>query len=240
LGKYNAKLCFANSTTPKTVDGSSITERKRVLEALRESEERLKNAERIAHVGNWHWDISVNHVTCSEETWRILGSPQDYTSGFEGFLQTVIPQDRERVYQWGKNCLKEKRGNSIEFQIAWSNGDLRTVSCTSEVLLNEDGLPVHMVGTCQDVTDSRRAEAALRQGRDEIAHLNRVAAMGELAASLAHELNQPLAAILLNAQAASRFLSGKPPNLARVLDCLNTISADDERAGERSSRGYED
>jgi C4-dicarboxylate-specific signal transduction histidine kinase len=100
------------------------------------------------------------------------------------------------------------------------------------VLLNEDGLPVHMVGTCQDVTDSRRAEAALRQSLDEIAHLNRVAAMGELANSLAHELNQPLAAILINSQAASRFLSGQPHNLARVGDCLNAIAADDERAGE--------
>jgi C4-dicarboxylate-specific signal transduction histidine kinase len=120
----------------------------------------------------------------------------------------------------------------MEFQIARSNGDLRTVSCTSEVLLNEDGLPVHMVGTCQDVTDSRRAEAASRQSRDEMAHLNRVAAMGELATSLAHELNQPLAAILMNSQAASRFLGGKPPNLARVCDCLNAITSDDERAAE--------
>jgi PAS domain S-box-containing protein len=209
-----------------------ITEQVRAEETLRESEARLRNAERIAHVGNWHWDISVNHVTCSEETLRILGGPQDYTSGFEGFLQTITPPDRERVYQWGKDCLKEKRGNSMEFQIARSNGDLRTVSCTSEVLLNEDGLPVHMVGTCQDVTDSRRAEAASRQSRDEMAHLNRVAAMGELATSLAHELNQPLAAILLNSQAASRFLSGQPPNLARVGDCLNSIAFDGERAGE--------
>jgi C4-dicarboxylate-specific signal transduction histidine kinase len=89
-----------------------------------------------------------------------------------------------------------------------------------------------MLGACQDVTDQRRAEAASRRSRDEIAHLNRVAAMGELATSLAHELNQPLAAILLNSQAASRFLSGQPPNLARVRDCLNAIAADDERAGE--------
>jgi two-component system sensor kinase FixL len=65
-----------------------------------------------------------------------------------------------------------------------------------------------------------------------MAHLNRVAAMGELTASLAHELNQPLAAILLNSQAGSRFLSGQPPNLARVSDCLNSIAVDSGRAGE--------
>jgi C4-dicarboxylate-specific signal transduction histidine kinase len=75
-----------------------------------------------------------------------------------------------------------------------------------------------------------------RRNRDEIAHLNRVAAMGELSASLAHELNQPLAAILSNAQAASRFLSAQTPNLAEVRECLTDIAADDKRAGEVIAR----
>jgi PAS domain S-box-containing protein len=89
-----------------------------------------------------------------------------------------------------------------------------------------------IVGVCIDDTDRKQAEDAVRQSLDEIAHLDRVAAMGELAASLAHELNQPLAAILLNSQAASRFLSARPPDLARVRACLEDIAADDERAGE--------
>jgi C4-dicarboxylate-specific signal transduction histidine kinase len=89
-----------------------------------------------------------------------------------------------------------------------------------------------MSGACQDVTDQRRAEAAAQKSRDEMAHQNRVAALGELATSLAHELNQPLAAILMNSQAGSRFLNGHPPNLARVGDCLNSIAFDGERAGE--------
>jgi C4-dicarboxylate-specific signal transduction histidine kinase len=126
----------------------------------------------------------------------------------------------------------KKSPNLLEFQITRPDGELRTVACISEVLRDVAGSPVRVCGACQDVTDQRRAEAASQKSRDEIAHLNRVAAMGELAASLAHELNQPLAAILINSQAASRFLSGKPPNLARVHDCLSAIAADDERAGE--------
>jgi C4-dicarboxylate-specific signal transduction histidine kinase len=92
---------------------------------------------------------------------------------------------------------------------------------------------IHLiVGVCIDVTEQKEAEAAVRRSLDEIAHLNRVGAMGELTASLAHELNQPLASILSNAQAASRFLSREPPDLAQVQDCLTDIVADDRRAGE--------
>jgi signal transduction histidine kinase len=83
-----------------------------------------------------------------------------------------------------------------------------------------------------DITSRKRAEIEARRNLDEIAHMNRVAAMGELAASLAHEINQPLTAILSNAQAACRFLSGKSLNLAEVGECLADIIADDKRAGE--------
>jgi C4-dicarboxylate-specific signal transduction histidine kinase len=100
------------------------------------------------------------------------------------------------------------------------------------VLLDEEGLPVQIFGTCQDVTEQRQAEVSMRRSLDEITHLNRVAAMGELTASLAHELNQPLAAILSNAQAAGRFLGGESPDLAQVRECLTDIIADDKRAGE--------
>ena len=83
-----------------------------------------------------------------------------------------------------------------------------------------------------DITGRKRAEIEVRRNLDEIAHLNRVAAMGELTASLAHEINQPLTAILSNAQAAGRFLAGKSPDLAEVRECLHDIISDDKRAGE--------
>src|SRR4029077_2017426 len=83
-----------------------------------------------------------------------------------------------------------------------------------------------------DITSRKRAEIEARRNLDEIAHLNRLAAMGELTASVAHQSNQPLTAILSNAQAACRFLNSKPPNLAELSECLTDIIADDKRAGE--------
>jgi signal transduction histidine kinase len=131
--------------------------------------------------------------------------------------------------------MEKKIGYSTEYQIA-PNGELRTIFCIGEVSLDEEGLPVRIFGTCQDVTEQRQAEVSMRRSLDEITHLNRVSAMGELTASLAHELNQPLAAILSNAQAAGRFLGGESPDLVQARECLTDIVADDKRAAEVINR----
>jgi PAS domain S-box-containing protein len=172
-------------------------------------------------------------VFWSEELCRIFGQPQDYAPDYQAFLQAIKPQDRERVDQSVRDDLAGKKSpDLLEFQITRPDGEVRSVACISEVVRDAAGSPVGMSGACQDVTDQRRAEAASRQSLDEIAHLNRVAAMGELTASMAHELNQPLAAILSNAQAANRFLDGESPDLTQVRECLTDIAADDKRAGE--------
>jgi PAS domain S-box-containing protein len=106
------------------------------------------------------------------------------------------------------------------------------VSVSISPISDRTGAVVGASVITRDITDQKRAEATLRQSLDEIAHLNRVAAMGELTASIAHELNQPLAAILCNAQAAGRFLNRESPDLARVQECLNAIAADDGRAAD--------
>src|SRR5215471_1185049 len=115
-----------------------ITEQVNATELLRESEARLKSAERMAHVGNWIWDIKANRVSCSEEMLRILGQPQDYELSYEASLQMVTPGDRDRTEQWVTACLVERRGSRIEVRILQPGGDVRTVVCRSDVLLDED------------------------------------------------------------------------------------------------------
>jgi PAS domain S-box-containing protein len=177
-----------------------ITEQVKATELLRESEARLKSAERMAHVGNWIWDIKANRVSCSEEMLRILGQSQDYEPGYEESLQIIASQDRGRAEEWVRACLAERREGRIEVRILRPGGDMRTVVCRSEVLLDADGSPARMFGTCQDVTDARRAqeEAFARQ---------KLESLGTLASGIAHDFNNLLGAMLAQAELATAELA---------------------------------
>ncbi len=182
-----------------------ITEQVKARELLRESEEHLRNAARLAHVGYWQWDLQTNRVSGSGEMFRIFGKPPDYIPTYDDFLQTTIPQDRERVAAWVRNCLAEKRGSAIEYQIAWPNGDLRTISCIAELPLGEDGLPARMFGACQDITDFRRAQ------QENLAR-QKLESIGTLASGIAHDFNNLLGGVVAQAELAlSELAAGSHP-----------------------------
>jgi two-component system cell cycle sensor histidine kinase/response regulator CckA len=179
-----------------------LTERKRTEAALRESEESLKNAARLAHVGNWHRDIRANRMTWSEEMFRIFGQPQDHAPNNEEFLQAVIPQDRERVEREIRDCFAEKstRLHSTEYRITRPDGDRRTLASISEAIPDEEGLPSHVFGACLDITDFRRAqeEAVARQKLETV---------GTLANGIAHDFNNLLGGVLAQAELALEQLA---------------------------------
>ena len=110
-----------------------VTEQVQARERLLESEKRLRNAERLAHLGSWQWDIQANRVTCSEETLRILGWPPVEAAPHEAFFRAIVPEDRERVLRWGRACREGNSVASLEFQIVRTDRSLRTLACTCEV-----------------------------------------------------------------------------------------------------------
>ena len=183
-----------------------VTEiRQRTDAILRESEQHLKNAERLAHVGHWQWDVRANRVSGSEEMYRIFGKPQNYVPTYEGFLQDILPKDRVRVEGLIRDSLARKIGHSTEYQIAHPNGDLRTIFSICEVLLNEEGLPMRMFGTCQDITDSRRAQ-------EESFARQKLESVGTLAAGIAHDFNNLLGGVLAQTELAlTELASGSNP-----------------------------
>jgi two-component system, cell cycle sensor histidine kinase and response regulator CckA len=183
-----------------------ITEQTRAQERLRESEERLKNAERIARLGHWQWDIAANRVSGSEEMYRIFGKPPDFVPSYDGFLCDLSPRDRERMATLIKDSLERKVGHSIEYQLALSGGDLRTISCTWEVSVDDAGAPVRIFGTCQDITESRRAQA-------EAFARQKLESIGVLASGIAHDFNNLLGAVLAQTELAiAELAAGSRPD----------------------------
>lgn len=139
-------------------------ERKRVGDALRKSEDRLARAQRIAHLGNWDWDINTNEMFWSDETYRILGLyPRVNPATYEEFLRAVHAEDRSLVNSAVNEAIYLQKPLSIEHRVVLPYGGERTVHQQGEVTLDEQGKPLRMVATLHDITERRRAEDGLRQ-----------------------------------------------------------------------------
>ncbi len=141
----------------------NITERKKSEESLRKSEARLANAQRIAHLGSWDWNILKNKLYWSDEIYRIFGlTPQAFGATYDAFLESVHPDDRELVKNSVKQALDEKKSYSIEHRIVLPDGSIRFVHEQGEATYDEDGNPVRMTGTVQDITERKQMEERLQ------------------------------------------------------------------------------
>ncbi|MBN1253657.1 MAG: PAS domain-containing protein [Deltaproteobacteria bacterium] len=216
------------------VSNRDITARKEVEEALRRSEQSLTEAQRIAHLGNWDWDIVTDELRWSNEVYRIFGlQPREFGATYEAFLASVHPDDRDAVTKAVEESLADPHTSySIEHRVIRPDGSERMVHERGEVTFDETGKAVHMIGTIHDITELKKAELESYRARRELLRMERVSSMGELTASLAHELNQPLTAILSNAGAALRFLQSDRLDPGELREILQDIINDDKRAGD--------
>ena len=212
--------------------GRHITERKRTDEALRRSEAYLADAQRLSHTGTIVFN-ATGPVYWSEESYRIWDlDPLQGLPDLETVLQRIHPDDREIVTQETFEALRQNRKYAIEFRIVLPDGTVKHLESTGHPLLSADGEP-EMIATHIDATERKHAQAQherLRQLESDLAHVNRLSIMGELAASLAHEILHPIATARNNARAGMRFLELSPPNLGEVQDSLACIVRDADRA----------
>jgi PAS domain S-box-containing protein len=205
-----------------------VTERKQAENALRDSARSLAEAQRIARLGSWDWDVAAEKFRLSDEARRIIGVE---IAKFGDLVALARPQDRSELAEAMARLWRERQDPiDLEFRIAPPYGGERIVRVRGHTYFGPDGAPLRAIGTIQDVTESRRVEEETRELRAQLWHTDRVARSGMLTASLAHELNQPLTAILSNAQAALRFLARGSPDIAELTEILGDIVRDDKRA----------
>jgi PAS domain S-box-containing protein len=142
---------------------SNITKRKQAEEELRLSEARLAEAQRIAHLGNWDWDIVQDKLLWSDGIYRIFSLvPQQFGATYEAFLSYVHPEDRKFVERSVNEALYERRPYNIDHRIVWPDSSVRVVHEKAEVTFDETGKPTRMIGTVHDITELKRAEEELR------------------------------------------------------------------------------
>ena len=149
-----------------------ITERKAAEEALMESKRSLSEAERIAHLGNWHWNIKTNMLRWSDEMYRIFGlTPQQSGLTYDVFLKSVHPNDRGYVMNAVQESLQKRKPYTIDYSIVLPNGVIRIIHAEGKVTYSEKGEPIRMFGTVQDITKQKQTEEEIRDSREQLRNL---------------------------------------------------------------------
>lgn len=146
-----------------------IAERKLAEAQVRQSERRLAEAQQVARLGSWYWDVTTDSVTWSEELCRIYGvSPTDPPGSYEGFLERVHPEDRDLVRDRLANAFQDHQPFTFDHRILRPDGSVRTLNARGEVILNAAGRLAAMRGTGQDITERKEIEDELRTSREQL------------------------------------------------------------------------
>jgi PAS domain S-box-containing protein len=212
-----------------------VDDARKAEDRLRRSEAWLAQAQRLSHTGTWVLDgITKRFLYWSDESYHIWGfDPLQGLPSRDDMWERIHPDDREAVWEEVQNAIREQREVFQEFRISLPDGTVKYLESNTYHEFSPLGELIEVICTAVDVTERKRAQderERLRQLEADLAHINRLSMMGELAASLSHEILHPIATARNNARAGMRFLEMSPPNLTEVREALGCVVRDADRA----------
>ena len=211
-----------------------VTNRKRAEEALRRSEAYLGAAQTLTHTGSFGWNVSSGEIYWSREAFEIFGYEPTVKITIELIMQRTHPEDRSAVHQLVDRVSRDRTEYDLEHRLLMPDGSVKYVRVVGRPSTDERGR-FEFVGALTDVTERKRAEEErerLRQVEADLARVTRVTTMGELTASLAHEINQPIAATITNANTCLRWLTRDPPDVEEAREAASRSAKDATRAAD--------
>ncbi|APR35239.1 PAS domain S-box protein [Paraburkholderia sp. SOS3] len=212
--------------------GNDITARKQAEEALRRSQATyLAEAQRLSRTGSFGWNVWSGEVLWSEQTFRIFEFDPGIVPTLELVLQRVHPDDVERFRDTIGRASTHKHDFDFEFRLVLPDGAVKYLHVVAHVMKDEPER-LHYAGAIMDVTQARQSEQQLHHAQAELARVTRVTTLGELSASIAHEVGQPLAAIVTNGEACLRWLDNRTPQPDEVRAGVSRIIGEGRRATE--------
>jgi PAS domain S-box-containing protein len=220
---------------------TDITERKRAEVALRQTEAYLEEAQRLTHTGSWAWNVARReNVHWSQEQYRLFGlDPRNDSASFETAFQRIHPEDQPTFNKVVERAIRERTDFEVDFRIVFPDGSIKFSRSVGHPVFSASGELVEFVGTAMDITERKQAEKErerLRQVQADLARINRATTMGELTASLAHEINQPIAAAVTDARTCLRWLAREQPDIAEARETAARMVKAVTRASEIISR----
>jgi PAS domain S-box-containing protein len=210
-----------------------ITARHKAESDLRRTATYLAEAEKLSHTGCWARNISSGELFWSPEEWRIFGlDPATTKITYATLLDLIHPEDRAPFEEANARSVRDRKPYNISYRAVLRDGMVKHIHTVGNPVFDSSGALVEFVGVSMDETERIRANAAVQEAQAELARVARLTSMGELAASIAHEINQPLAAVVANGNAALRWLDRAKPDLDEAKDALQDVIKEGNRASD--------
>jgi signal transduction histidine kinase len=203
--------------------------RRSTAAALSESERRIQLATHAARLSTFVWNLARDAIAANGRSRESSAPPQQTTENFDHVLQTIHPADRDRFDLAARRAAANNSELDVEYRAVQTDGEVRWFAARGQTA---PGNSHRLTGVKMDITARKTAELQAEADRAALTHMSRVAMMGEMSAAIAHQLNQPLAAILGNAETARKMLGCKDASLEDLREILDDIVAEDNRAAE--------